>query len=188
MSAKYTTIDELFVVLEWLMNQRPDSVYSHFNMFQVAFDNPQLLGSTFGVGAAMRQLNQFGATLAAGLRRSDLVGRDFADFWILSPECNSDMVGCRLCEIAEKVEQFGLDVVKCSIGAYVFPLAPAELTSARMLLDRLKTLPPAYKFDPTKDCGMALAAKKGDGSAKWSGRSPENCVRARRGDRPAGSG
>ena len=187
MSAKYATTDELFAVLDWLMNQRPDSAYAHFCLFQVAFDNPQVLGSTFGAAAAMRQLNQFGAMLASTLRRSELVARALSDFWILAPQCNSDMVGCRLCEIAEKVEEFGLNVVQCSIGAYLFPLAPADVTNARMLLDRLKILPPAYKFDPTRDCGMRLLAKKGDGSAQWNGRSPENCVRSRGAERPVES-
>jgi hypothetical protein len=187
MAAKYTSIDDLFIVLEWLMSQRPDSAYSRFSLFLVAFDNPQVLGSTFGAPDAAHRLNQFGKTVASGVRHTDLVARNHSDFWILAPECNADMVGCRLCEIAEKVKDFGLDVVQCSIGAYVFPLPYGDVTKARMLIDTLKKLPPAYKFDPTQECGLASLSKQGEGAVKWSGRSPETCARARGIERPPAS-
>lgn len=179
MSAKYASIDELLVVLEWLMKQRPDSAYSRFCLFPISFDNPQILGSTFGAAAAMRRLNHFGAALASRVRHTDLVARDFCDFWILAPESNSDMVGCRLCEIAATAEQFGLDVVQCSIRAYVFPITHPGVTGARMLIDCLKILPPAYKFDPRRECGMDWLSKKADGTVTWSGKGRDTCARLR---------
>jgi hypothetical protein len=77
--------------------------------------------------------------------------------------------------------------VQCTIGAYVFPLSYGELSNARMLIDRLKSLPPTYKFDPTLDCGMARLSKNGDGTVEWNGRSPEHCARARGIERPLDS-
>src|SRR3989338_1877665 len=47
----------------------------------------------------MRRLNQFGSSLAATVRKTDIVTRQVSVFWVLTPECNADMVGFRLCEI-----------------------------------------------------------------------------------------
>ena len=121
MSARYVSFDEMGPVLDWLTGQRPDSVHAHFSMFRVGFENPQALGNQFGASDAMRRLNLFGNMLAATFRRTDMVTRDLTDFWILTPECNADIVGCRLCEVAGGVKDFGLDVVDCTVGAYLFP-------------------------------------------------------------------
>ena len=65
MSAMYAPIDEFAAVLGWVLNQRPDSPYSRYSIFRVGFEDPELLGSTFGAADAMQRLNQFGRTLAA---------------------------------------------------------------------------------------------------------------------------
>ena len=155
MNTNYVSIDQLIVVLEWLRNQRPDSAYSHFGLFRIAFDNPQMLGSTFGAADAMRRLNQFGTLLASTVRNTDLVARDLSVFWILTPECDSEIVSGRLREIVIKVEEIGLDVVQCSVGAHVFPLEHAKEANARVLLKRLAGLPAAYKFEPAQDSGIS---------------------------------
>lgn len=157
MSARYVSFEELSPVLEWLICQRPESVFAHFSLFRVGFENPQVLGSTFGAPDAMRRLNQFGNMLAATVRRADLVARDLAVFWILAPECNADKVGYRLCEIVNGVEEFGLDVVESSVGAYLFPLKDVNLAGAgtRKIIDRLQAMPPHFKFDPAHACAVA---------------------------------
>jgi hypothetical protein len=155
MNTNYASIDQLIVVLDWLRNQRPDSANSRFCLFRIAFENPQLLGSTFGASDAMRRLNQFGTMLASTVRRTDLVARDLSVFWVLTPECNPEIVGGRLREIVIKVEELGLDVVQCSVGAYVFPIEHANESTARVLLDSLTSLPTAYKFEPAQSSGVS---------------------------------
>jgi hypothetical protein len=155
MNTNYASFDQLIVILDWLRNQRPDSAYSRFGLFRIAFENPQILGRTFGAADAMRRLNQFGTILASTVRRTDLVARDLSVFWILTPECNSEIMSGRLREIVIKVEEIGLDVVQCSIGAHVFPLERADESSTRALLERLASLPAAYKFEPAQDSGVS---------------------------------
>lgn len=155
MSAKYATIDQFVVVLDWVISQRPDSPYSRFALFRIAFDHPEILGSTFGAADAMRRLNQFGTLLAATVRRTDLVARDLSVFWILTPECNSEIMGCRISEILIKVEEIGLDVVNCTVDAHVFPLENADLSSARLLLKSLESLPAAYRFEAAPERGVS---------------------------------
>lgn len=143
------------VVLGWLMNQRPDSAYSRFCLFRIAFENPQRLGSTFGAAEAMRRLNQFGTLLASTVRHTDLVARELSVFWTLTPECNAEIVSSRLSEIVMKVEEMGLDVVPCTVGAHVFPLEHAELSSARVLLDHLAGLPADHRFGAAQDYAIS---------------------------------
>src|SRR4030067_1074258 len=118
----FAPIDQFAAVLDWVMNQRPDSPYSRYSIFRVGFEDPQLLGSTFGAADAMRRLNQFGGALAGTVRKTDIVTRDVSVFWVMTPECNADMVGCRLCDIVGKVKQFGLGGGACSGGGSRFPL------------------------------------------------------------------
>lgn len=176
-SANYTSIDQLIAVLDWLLNQRADSAFSHFFLFRVGFEDPRVLGSTFGAADAMRRLNEFGAALAATVRRTDQVARALSEFWIAAPDCNPDMVCCRLCEIANKVEEFGLDVVECSVSAYKFPVTLPDVTDARTLLDRLKDVPATYCFDPARECAMRSAKQLGTTPVQWTGRTLHTCAR-----------
>jgi hypothetical protein len=64
------------------------------------------------------------------------------------------VVGRRLCEIVNGVQNFGLDVVDCSVGAYLFPLKDANLAGVggvRKIIDRLQAMPPHFKFDPAHE-------------------------------------
>ena len=155
MSAKYATMDQLVVVLDWVICQRPDSAYSRFGLFRIGFDNPEILGSTFGASDAMRRLNQFGKILAATVRRTDLVARDLSVFWILTPECNSEIMGCRIKEILIKIEEIGLDVVNCTVDAHVFPIENADMSGARMLLESLASLPASYRYEAAAERGIS---------------------------------
>lgn len=174
----YTSIDQLITVLDWLLRQRADSAFANFFLFRVGFEDPRALGSTFGAADAMRRLNEFGAALAASVRRTDLVARALSEFWIAAPDCNPDMVSCRLCEIARTVEEFGLDVVECSVSTYKFPVTLPDVTDARTLLIRLKDVPATCRFDPATQCAMRLAKQYGVASIQWNGKTPHVCARA----------
>lgn len=183
MGARYISFDALCPVLEWLTCQRPDSAYARFGLFRVGFENPQVLGSTFGASDAMRRLNEFGGMLAATVRGTDLVARDFTVFWILTPECNADMVACRLCEIVNGVHNFGLDVVDCSVSAYLFPLDAVNFVGAgtRRIIAHLEAMPPDFKFDPAHECAVSWMTRTGGRMEDWPGQAQKNCYRARAG-------
>jgi hypothetical protein len=189
MSARYVRFEELSSVLEWLTCQRRESADAHFSLFRIGFENPDVLGSTFGAPDAMRRLNEFGSMLAATIRGTDLVARDLSVFWILTPECNSDMVGCRLCEIVNGVQTFGLEVVDCSVGAYLFPLKDVDLAGVgtRKIIDRLQAMPPHFKFDPAHDCAVSWMTRTGNKPENWHGKILKNCYRARTEIPPAGT-
>jgi len=172
-------MEHFAAVLDWVAKQRPDSPQSRYSIFRVGFEDPQLLGSTLGAADASRRLTQFGGVLAATVRKTDIVTRDVSVFWILTPECDADMVGCRLCEIAGKVKQFELDVGHCSVGAWLFPLPGAAEWSARMLLAQLTTLPPAYKFEPAEDCAISWAVRTGNRLDQFPGKTRRNCKRVK---------
>lgn len=155
MGASSTSLEQFMAVVDWVMNQRSESAYARFCLFRIVFENPQTLGSTFGAAEAMRRLNQFGTLLASAVRHTDLVARDRSVFWTLTPECNAAILCSRLNDIVAKVEELGLDVVPCSVGAHVFPLEYAEISNARMLLDHLASLPPDHRFAPAADYAVA---------------------------------
>jgi hypothetical protein len=148
MSANSVSVEQLAIVLDWLIRQRPDSPGSRFCLFRIAFDHPQFLGRTFGASDAMRRLKQFGAVLASTVRRTDLLARDLSVFWILMPDCNTEAVHARLRDIVAQVEALGLDVVPCSIGTFVFPPGQAGVADARALLERLASEPGVQEFGP----------------------------------------
>lgn len=161
MSGNYTSLEELSAVVAWLTNQRSDSAYSRFCLFRIDFQDPLVLGSTFGAADAMCRLNEFGAMLAATVRNTDLVARKLSEFWVLAPACDPPMLACRICELNSKIEEIGLDVVRCSVGAYVFPIRDFEVRDPRGLLDRLGSLSPQYRFDPHQDRATSDLAPNG---------------------------
>lgn len=154
-SANTVSIEHFMAVIDWLMNQRHDSAYSRFCLFRIVFENPEVLGSTFGAAEAMRRLNQFGALLAATVRHTDLVTRDRSVFWTLTAECDAAVLCARLNDVVGKAEDWGLDVVPCSVGVHAFPLEYAEITGARILLDHLARLPADHRFVQSADYAIA---------------------------------
>ena len=146
MTAKYVPIDEFITLVEWLASQRSATTPWRFTLFRVGFENPDQIGTSFGAQEGMRRLNRFGAALASTVRRSDLVSRELSVFWVLSSECNAEVVTAKLRNIVDKVDEFGLDIVKCFVSAHVFPHPDLpQVTSGRQLLDSFERLSQAYR-------------------------------------------
>lgn len=146
MTAKYVPIDEFITVVEWLVNQRSASTQWRFCLFRVGFENPDQIGTSFGAQEGMRRLNRFGATLASAVRRADIVSRELSVFWILSSECNAEVVTAKLRNIVDKVGELGLDIVNCYVSAHVFPHPDLpQVSSGRQLLDTFENLSHAYR-------------------------------------------
>lgn len=177
MRANYCTLEELSAVLAWLMNQRSESPYSRFSLFRVQFEDPLALGSAFGAADAMCRLKEFGAILAATVRDTDLVARKLSEFWVLAAECDPHRLACRLCDLAVKIEEIGLDVVRCSIGAYVFPFAGLEAINPGRLFDELRSITPEFIFDPPQSRTTYGVVRQGSGTVRCGDVLPQSCFR-----------
>ena len=175
MESNYVDLEHLTVALEWLEKQRPASSSSRFSLFRIAFDDHKALGYAFGAADAMRRLNTFGNILASTIRSTDWVARKLSVFWILTPDCNTDMVACRLCEVAVKIKEVGLDLVPCSISVYSSPLPLGEAQDATPLLDRLEKVQAAYKFEPARQCPVFSSGHVSALRVQWHGKLPGSC-------------
>jgi len=165
-------------VMDWALKQRTTSPHARFSVFRIRFEDPQLLGSTYGAAGASRRLTEFGNSLAATLRKGDIVTREIASFWVFTPDCDNEVLGCRLCDIVSKARRYDLDISKCSVGAWIFPLGDEQAIEARDVLARLDTLPTAFAFDPNQDCPVAWAARTGKSATEFPGTVRRHCHRA----------
>ncbi len=146
MTARYVPIDEFVSLVEWLISQRSGSTTWRFCVFRIGFEHPELIGNSFGAQDGLRRLNQFGLTLAAAARRSDVVARKLSVFWVLSPECEPDTLGKRLQGMIDSVGEFGLDIVSCYVSAHVFPHPEVgEVADGWQLLDSFDRLSQGHR-------------------------------------------
>jgi hypothetical protein len=171
-------MENFLAVMDWALKQRAGSPHARFSIFRIRFEDPQLLGSTYGAAGASRRLTEFGNSLAATVRKGDIVTREIASFWVFTPECDNDVLGCRLCDIVSKARRYDLDISQCSVGAWIFPLGEQQEIDARDMLSRLDTLASAFAFDPNQDCPVAWAARTGKPAAEFQGTARRNCHRA----------
>jgi hypothetical protein len=171
-------MENFLAVMDWALKQRAGSPHARFSIFRIRFEDPQLLGSTYGAAGASRRLTEFGNSLAATVRKGDIVTREIASFWVFTPECDNDVLGCRLCDIVSKARRYDLDISQCSVGAWIFPLGEQQEIDARDMLSRLDTLASAFAFDPNQDCPVAWAARTGKPTAEFQGTARRNCHRA----------
>ncbi len=146
MTARYVPIDDFISLVEWLVRQRSEPTRWRFCVFRVGFESPELIGSNFGAQDGLRRLNQFGFTLASSVRRSDVVSRKLSVFWVLSSDCNTDSFSNRLQKLLGSVGDFGLDIVNCSVSAYVFPHPEVgQVSDGWQLLDTFDRLSQARR-------------------------------------------
>lgn len=128
--------------LDWLLAlQRRYAGALGVGLVYIAFRQPQALGDAFGARDATRMLIEVSEVLRKSLRKTDLVMRDGAGFWVLvpysAPECLTDKVA----QIVEAAAQNGLDIVEHDLSVAHLPEANegenADL-AAEALLSRLK--------------------------------------------------
>lgn len=135
--------EKFLFTLEWLLavKKRYPEPFD-FALAHISYKHPSVLGDTYGAAMASRKLDEFSHALRKAFRKTDLVARDGADFWILVPytPVNEKLVD-KIKYITETASQSGLQIVERDIS--IFPLsndlaAQEEEYSAEEFLMHLK--------------------------------------------------
>lgn len=113
-------------------------------LVRIAYGDDNSLGETYGAPEALRQLSSLTHDLQASFRRSDLVGREGTDFWILFPYTRvTDNVYDKLLDVIQGSAHNNLNIVEREIAIFELPLiyskALVKPDNSHTLLKHLKT-------------------------------------------------
>jgi hypothetical protein len=130
--------------LEWLLAlmARYSSTLP-FDLVYIKLGNNHELGETFGALEALNQLSSFTSSLTSAFRKTDLVTRDFTDFWVIAPyTADSEKINDKILGVIQEATHHCLNVVDLEISIFEFPLTSIEAlnipTSAIEFLEYLK--------------------------------------------------
>ncbi len=144
MSHEENDVHEKFLfTLDWLLAvTRRYSSSLEFGLAHINFENPGALGDAYGAPLASHKLDDVLLLLRKAIRKTDLVARDGADFWILLPHATGEeKLADRIREIVDLTSQSGLQIVERDLTLYSFPKGLPELegeVSAYEFLSHLK--------------------------------------------------
>ena len=135
--------EKFLFALEWLLAvTKRYAGPLQFGLAHISYENPKLLGATYGAKMASQQLDEVLRSLRKALRKTDLVTRDGVDFWIIVPFTPADeKISDRIKDILETASLAGLQIVECDISFFSFPLNNVPLSedvSPQELLAHLK--------------------------------------------------
>lgn len=113
-------------------------------LVRIAYGDDNRLGEAYGAPEALRQLSSLTHDLQRTFRRSDLVGREGTDFWILFPYTRvTDNVYDKLLDVIQSAEHTSLNIVDREIAIFELPMifdkALVKPDSGHALLHHLKT-------------------------------------------------
>lgn len=113
-------------------------------LVRIAYGDDNSLGETYGAPEALRQLSSLTHDLQTSFRRSDLVGREGTDFWILFPYTRvTDNVYDKLLDVIQGSTHNNLNIVEREVAIFELPLiyskALVKPDSSQALLKHLKT-------------------------------------------------
>ncbi len=134
--------DKFIFTLDWLLAViRRYSCFLQFGLVYIDFETPQKLGETYGALHASHKLDEVAHCLRNSVRKTDLVARSGADFWILVPHVPAEeKLIDRIKEIVEAASKDGLQIVERDLSIFLFPQDSNELDNlpAERFLDHLK--------------------------------------------------
>ena len=143
MSQEDTEAREKFLfTLEWLLAvTKRHSSGLQFGIALIDYNNPKILGETYGAKQAAQKLDEISHSLRSSFRKSDLVARDGTDFWILVPFAPSEeRLVDKIRYIIDTASQGGLNIVKRDISIFLLPIDAADLDADSAALEFLKYL------------------------------------------------
>jgi len=113
-------------------------------LVRIAYGDDNSLGETYGAPEALRQLSSLTHDLQQTFRRSDLVGREGTDFWILFPYTRvSDNVYDKLLDVIQGSAHHSLNIVEREIAIFELPVIYAKALvkpdTGHSLLQHLRT-------------------------------------------------
>ncbi len=133
-------IDTLDWICQVLIRHADDF---HVALVKIAYGDDNTLGEAYGAPEALRQLSSLSHDLQRTFRRSDLVGREGTDFWILFPYTRvTDNVYDKLIDVLQSAQHQNLNIVEREIAIFELPLiyqkALMKPDSGMTLLQHLK--------------------------------------------------
>ncbi len=135
--------EKFLFTLEWLLAvTKRHTGGMQFGLAHINYETPKVLGETFGAQRAAQKLDDVSHSLRRSFRKSDLVARDGADFWILVPFAPAEeKLVDKIRYIIDTASQGGLQIVERDISIFLLPNDAAEVdasTSATEFLTYLK--------------------------------------------------
>jgi GGDEF domain-containing protein len=121
--------DKFLYTLEWLLAvTKRYSGALHFGLAHINYETSKILGETYGAQKAAQKLDEISHTLRKAFRKTDLVARDGADFWILVPFTPAEeKLVDKIAYIIETASQSGLQIVEHDISIFLLPSAAAKV-------------------------------------------------------------
>lgn len=135
--------DKFLFTLEWLLAvTKRYSGGLQFGLAHINYETSRILGETYGAQKAAQKLDEVSHSLRRAFRKTDLVAREGADFWILLPFAPSEeKLLDKIKYIIETASVSGLQIVERDISIFVLPNDAAKLdanSTALEFLDYLK--------------------------------------------------
>lgn len=135
--------EKFLFTLKWMLSVTERYAdHFQFGLAHVNFQNPRVLGETYGAQKASQKLDEITHSLRKVFRKTDLVARDGTDFWILVPYTPPDEeLVDKIKYIIETASQCGLQIVERDISIFSLSpdmIRPCEDTSASGFLAYLK--------------------------------------------------
>ena len=122
MQEDIVALERFMHTVEWLLaiyERNPNALPC--GMIHVCFHNKQQLGQTYGARDALMMLAELSGKMRKTFRKTDLVGRDGSDFWILVPYTSPDAVAQKVSLLVEIASDAGLDIVDRDIAVFSLP-------------------------------------------------------------------
>lgn len=121
--------EKFLFTLKWMLAVTERySGHFQFGLAHINFQNPKIIGETYGAKIASQKLDEITSSLRKVFRKTDLVARDGSDFWILVPYVPPDeKLVDKIKYIIETASQCGLQIVERDISIY--SLSPEMIKS-----------------------------------------------------------
>ncbi|MGQ3090904.1 MAG: hypothetical protein ACT6RZ_03295 [Methylophilus sp.] len=92
-------------------------------LVKIAYGDDNSLGEAYGAPEALRQLSSLTHDLQNSFRKSDLVGREGTDFWILFPYTRvTDNVYDKLMDVLQGSAHNNLNIVQREVAIFELPV------------------------------------------------------------------
>jgi hypothetical protein len=115
----------------------------HFGLVHIKLGDNHELAETVGINEAFKQLTALTMSLTATFRKTDLVARDFTDFWVIVPYTkDAERINDKILDIFQEAESHSLNAVDREVSIFELPLTSTKVqnmpTTALEFLGYLK--------------------------------------------------
>jgi len=136
-------LEKLKTILEWLMGlQARNPGAMQFSLIHVCFHNTEILGRAYGAPDAAKMLQELARKLRLSFRKTDLIARECADFWLLVPYTAPETVTEKIALLVKIASEDGLNIVDRDVAVFSLPdpvvMQGMTFETAEQFLDHLK--------------------------------------------------